>query len=472
MVIRLRSDCTSAVIEGRVSIETYDDVRRLLTYYEPGYWATPEFKRGLWDGKRRLLNAKRHTFPAGLVGHVVDGLAVSGVAVQVVDERPPLPWSETAEAPDTSVPLFPDQRAALNEFLRVGRGCLQLPTGSGKTELAASLFALIKPKRGLMLVDKRTLMQQTALRLSVRLNEPVGMLGAGHRQSHTRVVVATVQTLWSHLARYQRELFPTITALVIDEAHKISPNTWFKTLAVIPAPVRLGLSATIKEAARRLVVESYVGPLLYEQTMAELVTTGRIAQPRIAMLTVGGIADETSPETIYNTGVVRNMTRNAVLVDATCRAIAMGLPTLMLVVRLDHGEMLKRMIFAACGVNVPFLHGDTPLETVEREKRRLETGRTPAVIASTIFDQGQDVPAVRVLILAGAGRASRVSIQRLGRGTRRKETGENVVDVLDTYDRSCRMLRSQADERARTWKKKGFAARIIHSLDDFLPETT
>jgi|SRR5262245_15398870 len=477
MKLILHADCTTVTIDGRVSWETLDAVDRLLTFNEPGAFFTPQYKRGLWDGKRRLFKAKDQSFPVGLLDRVTSLFERSNLDVEIVDERP-IPW-ESPPAPITRlhgfrttegewVDLEPDQADSLRAFLESPRGCLELPTAAGKTEIAAALFKTLPEHVCLLLVDRKGILSQTAERLRGRLREPIGLIGDGHRDTSKRVTVATIQSLWHHYESMRKKFFPHVNVVCVDECHSISPKMWFQTLEVIPASIRLGLSGTIKEATRRMIVESYLGPIVHTQQITDLIELGRVATPNIAMHRVGGLFDDAQdPTWAYWHGIVQHRQRNELIADAAALCQAQKKPVLILCVRIPHGHILQEILQAKLHCDVPFLYGQTPLDVIDQTKRELEDGHIPAIIASTIFDKGQDLPAVRALILAGGQRSALLTIQRVGRALRRKWSGENTADILDFFDAGHRNLRSQAEDRRRTYTRKNLNPRTIASLDEW-----
>lgn len=466
MRLRLAPDCTTAAIEGRVTPDVLRDLDGLLSYFEPGARFVPAYKLRQWDGKTHLFDLKTQTFPAGLTHRVLAHARAQAWPLELIDDRPSVGWAVgKGEFPVLAdgTRLYDEQTRALRDFMRVGRGCIVLPTGAGKTVLAAMIAKLVAPGRVLMIADRKSLTGQTWDVLERHLGERVGLCGGGRVSTQQRVTVATIQWLWHHFGQLSRGgFFAAQHCVIYDEAHSISPKQSFRTLRAIPAPVRLGLSATIREAPRRMIVESYIGPIVHEQQMTDLVEAGRLAEGRVQMIRMGGfVSDADDP---YVSGVVRNDPRNRAIVDLTVEAFRRGLPTLILVVRIEHGQRLAALCRAQ-GLDVPFVHGQSHPDEITDAKRRLESRQIPAVIASTIFDKGIDVPSIRVLICAGAQRSPLLTIQRAGRAIRRKATGPNTVDILDFFDFSHRMLESQASERERTYKRKGYDTSLV-ALDD------
>lgn len=471
MILRLDKNCTRAFVCGRVPAQALAVIDRALSFFEPGYFMNWEYKTGRWDGKRYLFHTSDQSFPVGLVDRVVTACEMHGFDVQIIDERPDVGLlfgdvEPSLRADDgTVLSLYDDQHEALRTFLSNPRGCLCLPTGSGKTELAAAVFKILHPHRCLFIANRRGLVEQTRDRLHQRLGEKIGMLGGGRADDSRRVTVATIQYLWQHFTTSRLDFFPSIRGLVVDEAHEISPKMWFNTLEVIHAPVRLGLSATVKEASRRMIVEAYLGPIVHHQSVSELVEIGRAAEPIVHLVRTPGpvLEDELDPMIAYDRGVVENHQRHTIAVDAIQRAIQSGWPFLVLVVRIKHGEHLWKLCHEF-GIDIPFLHGQTPLESIEHAKRDLEARRIPGIIASTIFDQGIDLPNVACVIIASGGRSPLRTIQRVGRGLRRKP-GENCVHIIDFYDACQRTLRNQSEERRLTYRRTFGSSTVVDSLD-------
>jgi DNA repair protein RadD len=149
----------------------------------------------------------------------------------------------------TLAPLRPHQAKALDGLkasLLAGkkRPMLALPTGAGKTVIAAHIVhgALTKRKRITFCVPALSLVDQTFERFRENGIDPgeMGIIQASHpwRRPHAPVQIATAQTL----TRRER---PESDVVVIDEAHirfKVY-ETWMQDPAWQAKPF-IGLSAT------------------------------------------------------------------------------------------------------------------------------------------------------------------------------------------------------------------------------------
>jgi superfamily II DNA or RNA helicase len=450
MLLTFTPDCAHAVLSGRVSTQILSAIDRALTFNEPSAHFDPAFKHGKWDGKTHLFDHEHQIIPSGLVHRVLPVLGARGIDVDIEDSRPKPPWGDTPPTIVTTlldekrgtITLESDQQAAVEAAFDRLIGCVEAATSFGKTEVAGAILKSIAPARGIMIADRRALVEQTRARLEERLGERVGLYRGETKETNRRV-----------------------TAVIYDEAHRVGDMA-STVLQAIPAPMRIGLSATIKEAGRRMVVESYLGPIIFEEDLAELVALGRAAMPHVSMLRIDGELAETEADHVYAYwhGIVVNKIRNNLMVDAMRRCIERELPFLTLCVRLEHGRILADKC-ERTGFRIPFLRGGMSLtETV----RDIDAGRLPGVIMSTVGDEGIDMPNVRAGINAGGQRSPLRVMQRLGRTVRKKHEGENAIDFLDTYDTTHRNLLSQADDRRKTYARKKMTPRLISSLDEWL----
>lgn len=154
---------------------------------------------------------------------------------------------------------------------------------------------------------------------------------------------------------------------------------------------------------------------------------------------------------LYDVGIVRNKPRNSAIIDAAATMHEDGLTTLILVSRVDHALYLKKQIERDIREPVLFLHGPDSKSTRDTAKKQFAQGKYRILIATSIFDEGEDVPAIDGLILAGGGKAQHTLIQRLGRGMRPKE-GKTELRAVDFYDTNSRTLWKHSKERMKVYQ--------------------
>lgn len=156
--------------------------------------------------------------------------------------------------------------------------------------------------------------------------------------------------------------------------------------------------------------------------------------------------------------------RNASLVRYTQKLVKAGRPTLILLSRIEHGELLSRKLTRAFDQDVPFLSGRDDTGRRAKALSDMKNGNLLVMIATTIFDEGVDAPSIGGLVLAGAGKAVHLSVQRLGRG-QRLETGKHRLWAYDPYDTHTKVLWKQARQRYLGYQKiNAGSIKIVRGL--------
>ncbi|HEY4183264.1 MAG TPA: DEAD/DEAH box helicase family protein [Kofleriaceae bacterium] len=167
------------------------------------------------------------------------GSAANGA---VTGQSPPtwaLPNPPTDPPPTWALPdLRWYQTAALAAWDSTRRGVLALPTGSGKTLAALSAIAKLAVTT-LILVPTRVLLDQWVQLLEKLSPYPVGRIGDGER----KVEGITVAT-FSSAVIWAPKIGDQFGLVIVDEAHHVGAWCPKEVLEMLPAPYRLGLTAT------------------------------------------------------------------------------------------------------------------------------------------------------------------------------------------------------------------------------------
>jgi superfamily II DNA or RNA helicase len=125
-------------------------------------------------------------------------------------------------------------------------------------------------------------------------------------------------------------------------------------------------------------------------------------------------------------------------------------PVLILVSTIEHGEALKLDIFDS-----EICHAGLPKKTRAQIISDYREGKIHCLIATSLADEGLDVPRATVLILAAGGRSAAKLEQRAGRVMRPHEDKEFGV-IHDFADRAARLAHAQHTARLRTYKRLGY----------------
>lgn len=160
----------------------------------------------------------------------------------------------------------PHQAAAMRGWLDTeGRGLVVMPTGSGKTYMAAMAIARIK-RPALVVVPTIDLMQQWSSVLERLFGCRAGMLGGGSRE----ILPLTVTTYDSAVLNMEF-IGNRFGFIIFDECHHL-PGPMNRLAAQMSiAPWRLGLTATPeREDGGEDVLRELIGPLAYRIDIDQL----------------------------------------------------------------------------------------------------------------------------------------------------------------------------------------------------------
>lgn len=426
-------------------------------YLVPGHEFTPLYKRGHWDGWKCLLNKRSNTFPAGLLPRVQAVLEASGHRVSVSIDDPP--GEELPVSRKKSVhALRPYQTECIESAVERQRGVIEIATGGGKTLIATEIIRRLR-RRALFLVTTKDLLHQTIRTFSGSLSWSIGQAGDGIINIGD-ITVATVQTCARALdiklepmadgEKFEKDSpasgYEALSALIaeapvvfFDECHHLPANSVFQLASAMErAHWRFGLSATpYRQDGMDLLIEAALGRKIHSSPASRLIEDGFLVPPTIHYLSVPALRVTGKPEyqEIYQHYVVENPARNQLVAKAARRMVELGRRVLILVNHVRHGELLQEIL-----PGVPLVQGCETSTTRKEIFQSLQDGTLRLAIATTLADEGLDVPALDGLVLAGAGRSPTRAMQRVGRALRLFE-GKSSALVVDFDDQAPFLVR-------------------------------
>lgn len=466
-------------------IQASDDERSWLSEYLAFEDSTSHYRRkaGATDGRIRLFNIFAQTFPTGFMPMVIKAGTEEGFNVQVLDKRvEPVPPDLTADI----AWLRDYQHDAVAAVEAKTRGILWMPTGSGKTEVAAALAQRF-PVTWLFLVHRTTLGTQAADRYETRTKLPTGRIGEGvwNVPDDATFVCATFQTLSRLLEKADPRalaLLARTEGLIVDECHVLPAASFYRVSMATPrAYWRVGLSGTplARGDKRSLLAVGALGPVIYRLATEKLIDEGVLAKPHIrmvevheAIVDVNDLGDQRTDTTFaraYSRGVVKSKVRNAVVVDCASRAEK---PCLVFVKEISHGKLVEKALWRA-GIKTAFVWGDSAGVQRDTKVRDLIAGRIDVLVCSVIFQEGTDIPDLRSVVVASAGKSVIATLQRIGRGMRttKDKTTFEVWDIADKgcgcrglAHKGCKWLAKHTADRLRAYAAEGHTITIDQAL--------
>ena len=340
--------------------------------------------------------------------------------------------------------LRPYQEEALQAWEKNGhQGIIALPTGAGKTVIAIAAMARLN-RWTLVVVYTREHVKQWADAIS-RFSNAGGMVGA-YYSGEKRLAPITITTYQS-AHRNLSKLAPLFSLVVFDEAHHL-PADKFRAIATgLPAPYRLGLSATPeRDDGKHEELFPLLGGVVYRTTPGELTRMGYLAP-----FTIRTVKVELAPDEKKRYEQLRRKYR-ALAAGRTFQEILaaakQGDPSAIEALRLHH-EMTEIVQYSKSKMRavenivrdelrkgskiIVFTQLRRQAEEIARrlgayllhgglDKRRRETildafkrARSGVLVLTTVGDEGLDIPDANVGILVSGTSSPRQFIQRLGR---------------------------------------------------------
>jgi DNA repair protein RadD len=340
-----------------------------------------------------------------------------------------LPFERNQDAERALRPLRPYQAEGLEGLRRklvagISRLILQLPTGGGKTLVAAHIIrrARDKGKRVAFVVPALSLIDQTVAAFEAEGIRAIGVVQASHpRTDHDQPVqVCSIQTI----ARRKR---PDVDLVIVDEAHQLHKET-FRWMADCPDVPFAGLSAT--PWARGL--GKYYDDLIIAATTSDLIRDGFLS-PFVAF--APSSPDLSGVSTVggeFHQGELGDaMDRPTIVGDIVETWFQLGenRPTLCYCVNRKHAQHVCER-FVEVGITAAYMDGETPREERKETFDRFRSGETKIICNVGVLTTGIDLPNASCVIDAKPTKSKMLFVQTIGRGLR-TEPGKDNLKILD-----------------------------------------
>lgn len=337
-----------------------------------------------------------------------------------------------------------------------GRFLLGDFTVTHNTLIAGMLAARYNVPTMIYVVGK-DLLYQFHREIKKTLGVPIGLIGDGH----CVIKQINVCSVWTAITAFglkaqvsldDEDWNPEVTEIgakekmaiktavertnlaVFDEAHFLATDT-LQSIFKAGKNCRylFGLSGTDwRDDGADLLLESVCGSRIYNMPSSNLIRLGFLVPPKIVLYETPPLEEASSKNyaSVYSKYVVHNPVRNGMVVDTARMLINKGRKVLILVRYLNHGRELASML---SDIPLYFVNGEVDGVTREEVKRSFEGGDLKCLIASSVFDIGVDLPSLDALILAGGGKSTVRTLQRIGRVIRACENKADayVVDFID-----------------------------------------
>jgi superfamily II DNA or RNA helicase len=350
------------------------------------------------------------------------------------------------------------QSAPLDSLEMFTSGYVVAPCGAGKTSIGMGAISRIQTK-AVILVHTNDLAQQWVDRIAKQLcmedgsPVPTSIVGDGKRDDSGRVVVALFQTL-SRMTFTERYEFGKQFGLVVaDECHHVPSETFNTVMCCMPAKFRLGLTATPERTDNMQDVLDYqMAMRLGEIKIADLAARNLVTLPRVRFVRTGFRPDGNQEWAGLITSMSEDVGRNNKIVEEAQFLVEGGRQVLILSDRVEHCEVLADR-FNQMGIKASALVGKMSQGDRRETLRLADEGHYQVVTATSLADEGLDLPGLGAVILTSPSKAMGRIQQRVGRVMRPK-MGKKQPVVVDLVDDG-KAFEGLAKKRARLYKSLG-----------------
>ena len=354
--------------------------------------------------------------------------------------------------------LRPYQQRAVEWAMLSHSGLIIAPAGCGKTAIASAIIKQAAVKFptvsfGWLAPTRETCQQATK-----------ALIAAGVDASRVEV-----------RCPHESVDFSKKAVLIVDEAKHAPAVTWSRIIESCPGSI-FGFDATpwCDDPERNAILRNLFRNNQYEIKREELANVLAHANVYICTASDVGIQQRIDDqierlfadrkrymrirhqelramcawEAVTDIGICQNNARNnAALMFA--KSGGPKHPTLVLVPRVSLGEY-----YAMCINGSVLVHSKMPKKARREAMEEFRAGNISVMIATSLADEGLDLPNVHTLVMVSGGRSAQKTIQRASRALRRCE-GKDTAIICDFKDSFHPLAEAHAKKRIKCYKELG-----------------
>ena len=270
--------------------------------------------------------------------------------------------------------------------------------------------------------------------------------------------------------------------LIVDEAHHSSAPSWSSKIRKAKK-ARWALSATpFNDDEHKAQLERLFTDRFYRVERHQLVEDGHLARARVKYLDAQceGIAAKIELDAIdlfaerskklppwirdnaekmkeqlhrcrwqaaQQIGIWDNEARDYLIVSEAQKLIRGGHHLIILVGKIEHGERLQKALPESV-----LCYSQMGKKKRAEALAGFKSGAIPCVIATSMLEEGADIPIADCLIIASAGKSFRKVVQTTGRVLRSFD-GKDSGLIVDFRDSFFPMLKRQSDKRRAIYRE-------------------
>jgi len=219
--------------------------------------------------------------------------------------------------------------------------------------------------------------------------------------------------------------------VLVHNCHHASAKTVVDVLkASSNAYWRYGGSATpYRESGDDILIQAMFGSKIVDISASHLIKNGYLIPPYVFIEPIESKTKYSSYGKVYKECISCNDEFNNHVAETAKHLMDRGFSTLILVKQYNQGDYIKKLL-----PDIEFVTGKMSSKKRKQSIQDLKDKKKPGMIATSLADEGLDIPTLDVAILAGGGASATRVNQRIGRTIRKDKDGNRDRSIVIVYD--------------------------------------
>lgn len=320
------------------------------------------------------------------------------------------------------VDIIDRARHALAEH---GSAVLQMPTGGGKTRVAAEIVSTAEGP--VWFICHRQEIEKQAAAAFEAAGIDFGIVSPrGEPQYEKPVQIISVGTLASRMGD-----LPTPKLAIWDECHHVAAKSWAAIREQLESTTHLGLTAT-PERLDGKGLKDWFADIVIGPSTRELIDAGYLSEFRYFAPSDPDLAAAKLQAGDYRKKDAAAIMNTPVLIGdaiAEYKAKANGKRALVFAASVEASIAIVDR-FSAEGVPAAHVDGTTPTDERDLSVQRLASGEIKVLSNVEVFTEGFDLPAIDAVILMRPTKSLALFLQMIGRALRTAD-GKDEALIFD-----------------------------------------
>jgi superfamily II DNA or RNA helicase len=311
-------------------------------------------------------------------------------------------------------------------------GVVIMPTGSGKTRIAAIDSSRVDAKRVLYIAHTYEILDGAEREFAHVYGTDAIHRGWKYTDStpSPSIHLSTIQSINRSIGKVDAQQYDYV---VVDEFHHAAAKSYRKLISQVKPDFLLGLTATPFRGDKQDVIELCKGNIIVNFELRTGIDNGILTPYHYY-----GCFDDIDYSQLkyFASGYTVNDLNKALIIPERDEAIIMkwrtmaeDSPTLAFCCSHQHAKRVASS-FKAAGIPAVEYLSTTSMEKRAELIEKLQYGEIKILCAVDVLNEGVDIPFVECLLFLRPTESKRIFFQQLGRGLRRN-TGKDRVIVLD-----------------------------------------